>query len=108
MGNFKILNPSSSFSIIWDFYMIVFNIIVLFQFSVVLWFGFKSDKEINPIYMNIANISFILDILKELITGYFNKGLIVLDIELIAKRYFKELFIYDFLGTFPFFTSNIT
>ena len=58
--------------------------------------------------MNIANISFILDILKELITGYFTKGLIVLDIELIAKRYFKELFIYDFLGMFPFFISNST
>jgi hypothetical protein len=53
--------------------------------------------------MSIVNVSFLLDILKELITGYFNKGFIVLDHELIAKRYFKELFIYDFLGTFPFF-----
>jgi hypothetical protein len=55
--------------------------------------------------MNIINISFSLDILKELITGYFNMGLIVLDHKLIAKRYFNELFIYDFLGIFPFINT---
>lgn len=53
-------------------------------------------------------ISFLLDILKELITGYFNKGLIESDHILIARRYFKELFIYDLLGTFPLFIEPIT
>ena len=46
-----------------------------------------------------------MDIFKELITGYYNKGLVVLDHESIAIRYFKELFVYDFMGIFPFFTS---
>jgi hypothetical protein len=55
--------------------------------------------------MTIVNISFILDILKELITGYFNKGLIVIDHELIAKRYLKKLFIFDLLSIIPFLSS---
>jgi hypothetical protein len=55
--------------------------------------------------MHFINISFILDIFKELITGYFHKGLIILDHEMIARRYFKKFFIYDILGTFPFLSS---
>jgi hypothetical protein len=55
-----------------------------------------------------VNISFIFNILKELITGYFNKGFIVLDHELIATRYFKKLFIYDLLGLFPFIAPIFT
>ena len=52
--------------------------------------------------MNFINISFIFDILKELITGYYNKGLIEMAPKKIAERYFQTLFIYDFLGTLPF------
>jgi hypothetical protein len=57
--------------------------------------------------MTVISVSFILDILKELITGYFNTGCIVLDHELIAKRYFNDLFIYDFLAIIPFFSPLI-
>jgi hypothetical protein len=57
--------------------------------------------------MLVVNGSFLLDILKEQITGYFNKDFIVLDHELIAKRYFRKLFIYDFLGIFPFYISGL-
>jgi hypothetical protein len=74
MRKIPVLNPSSKFSLIWDFLIIVFNIVILFQSSVILLFGFKNDKELNNTYMNIVNISFSLDILKELITGYFHKG----------------------------------
>lgn len=42
------MNPSNKFSLIWDFYMIVFNIVILFGFSIIMLFGFKNSKEINP------------------------------------------------------------
>ncbi|KAL4489210.1 hypothetical protein ABPG72_006274 [Tetrahymena utriculariae] len=93
----KVFMPTSSYRLIWDAIQIVFTVLFLFFYSILIFFGQEIQTSQRPVqdYFQLALYLFIGDIIVNLNTAYFNKDLIVLDRKLIAKKYFKSLFITD-------------
>ncbi|KAL4455710.1 hypothetical protein ABPG74_003120 [Tetrahymena malaccensis] len=93
----KVFMPTSSYRLIWDAIQIVFTVLFLFFYSILIFFGQEIQTSQRPLqdYFQLALYLFIGDILVNLNTAYFNKDLIVLDRKLIAKKYFKSLFLTD-------------
>ena len=57
---------------------------------------------LDKFYIFFIPITFFLDIFKELITGYYNKGIIIKDHKELAINYFEKYLIYDLLSIVPF------
>ena len=57
---------------------------------------------LNKEFIIFIPITFLLDIFKELITGYYDKGIIIKDHQKIAIKYFKTYLIFDLLAICPF------
>ena len=51
---------------------------------------------LNKEFIIFIPITFLLDIFKELITGYYDKGIIIKDHQKIAIKYAKTYLIFDF------------
>ncbi|EAR91247.2 cyclic nucleotide-binding domain protein (macronuclear) [Tetrahymena thermophila SB210] len=93
----KVFMPTSSYRLIWDAIQIIFTVLFLFFYSILIFFGQEIQTSQKPIqeFFQLALYLFIGDIVVNLNTAYFNKDLIVLDRKLIAKKYFKSLFVTD-------------
>ncbi len=53
-------------------------------------------------YFEVAiDVWFILEIMLNLITGYYEKGVLVMEIPAIAKNYLKSYLLLDILSSFP-------
>lgn len=87
-----------------------FNLIIFWQISIILFFDLAKDFNINyGIYWCIiVPIFFILDIIKEVITGYYFKGKVILEHEKVLLNYFKTgVFLIDIIGLLPFLYINL-
>lgn len=89
---------------LWQFF---FNTIIVYYASIYLLFEFenrindanvksKNSTYSSNIYLLLA--STMLDIAKGMNTGFYDRGVLVIDKRQIARRYFKEGFIFDLLS----------
>ena len=102
--------PESNLRLLWDFIILflVFLSILYTPFRLC----FKSDKMMQMTLISSLDeflmIMFSCDALITcLYTGYYSKGVIILNQIKIFKNYLRNLFIWDFISLFPYILSII-
>ncbi|KAM3132822.1 hypothetical protein pb186bvf_015127 [Paramecium bursaria] len=100
---FRIIDPSSGFKIIWD---IFYLIILVIQFSFV---PLKICFEImltDPGYVFFFNqlpiIMYIMEIVLNFMTGYYEHGTLIMNPMQIIRNYTKKQLLFDCVVCFPF------
>ena len=98
--------PSQKKRFIWDF-LNMFLILILF-FVISFDIGFQTNL-INPIFLRLSLIIyFFIDILVKFNTAVFEKGALTYSRRKIFFKYISSpYFIFDLLGTYPFFHSQL-
>jgi len=93
--------PDSKRLLCWE---LLIMLMILSEFvSIPLTLAFDLDQILALSVLNILeNIFFIFDIIFKFNTGFYKKGILILNRRRIAKRYLKFWFWIDFLLTFPF------
>jgi len=96
----KVITPNNKIRILWDFYILLITFYDLFLLPLHLCFdvSFVSDLLAFDI---IVNISFFLDILVNFNTGYYSKGLLIMDRKRIAWHYGKKMVLVRFSCYIP-------
>lgn len=101
MKTFKIIDPKSSFKVLWDNLIILLTIILAFETPLMIVF----DKPFTPgttIFSIFVTLFFIMDMLINFQTGYYEKHHLITDKTLIKKKYLKNWFAIDLISTLPF------
>ena len=93
--------PDSKGLLCWE---LLIMLMILSEFvSIPLTLAFDLNQILALSILNILeNIFFVFDIIFKFNTGFYKKGILILDRRRIAKRYLKLWFWIDFLITFPF------
>ncbi|EGR28935.1 hypothetical protein IMG5_166550, partial [Ichthyophthirius multifiliis] len=94
-----ILAPYGTFKILFKFYQMIFIIILVFIFSLVIFFQ-KELSYIDILIIRISFYSFIADVLITLNTGILHKGELVLNRTKIIQKYLKKTLIPDLLSMY--------
>ncbi|KAM3144890.1 hypothetical protein pb186bvf_002895 [Paramecium bursaria] len=94
INKIPIIVPNSSFSLILDFVVILSTLMQLLFIPIMIAFTLESN---NLIMKCQSYIYFILtvDILRQLLTGVFIEGVLILDRFMIIQKYIQEEFIID-------------
>lgn len=102
MTNFeKPFNPDGAFRIFWDLLIILFIIYDLIMVPFEISFSTDTSKVIEIINYVVA-ACFILDVVLTFNTGYYSKGMVVLERKKIARYYLKGWFWLDLITSFPY------
>lgn len=93
--------PDSKFRVVWDSYclLMIFHELLL----VPLRLAFEIDDNVVFDTLDyIINICFMADIILNFNTGYYYKGLLIMDRKKIIKNYVSAWFWIDIISTFPY------
>ncbi|KAL4495238.1 hypothetical protein ABPG73_022283 [Tetrahymena malaccensis] len=92
-----IFMPTDTIRVIWDVFQVIFTYIFLYFYSILMFFNQDSpDSDFIQKFFFYAFFLFLVDILINFNTAYFDKDTIVQKRKLIAKQYiFSTLFITD-------------
>ncbi len=93
--------PDSKERLSWEFLIML---MIMSEFiTIPLALAFDIDQILPLSILNILeDIFFFVDIIIRFNTGFYKKGILILDRKRIARRYLKLWFWIDFLITFPF------
>jgi hypothetical protein len=97
-----IIYPDSSLRHIIDF--VSFTLIFLISLYIPFVFSFNVNQIYGPgrFFELFLDCWFIMEILLNFITGYYEKGVLVLDRKKIAINYLHNWFLADILSCFPY------
>ncbi|KAL4463281.1 hypothetical protein ABPG74_007282 [Tetrahymena malaccensis] len=92
-----IFMPTDTIRVIWDVFQVIFTYIFLYFYSILMFFNQDNpDSQFIESFFFYAFFLFLLDILINFNTAYFDKDTIVTKRKFIAKQYiFSTLFITD-------------
>lgn len=96
-----IISPSSLFKYTWDFFHMMVILIYLFLIPIHIAFEIPFSELISQWMADMAPISFIVDTLINLNTGYYDKGISVKNKWKIYKHYLNNNFLSDILAVIP-------
>ena len=102
MNKIPVIHPSSWFKWIWDAAFFCFVLIYNFLIPIHLCYEVPFDDIISPGFDSLTPVIFILDIIINLCTGYYDRGLVILGKIKILKHYLLEHFLTDFIAVMPF------
>jgi hypothetical protein len=95
-----IIRPEGYFRTRWDLIMMV--LIVYYAITVPIQMGFNpTQANAEKVFDNVANIMFIIDIFLNFRTGFTIGGDMVLDPDVISRRYLKGWFFIDVVASVP-------
>ena len=96
------MNPSSFYSLLAEGILIFIMMICIFYISVFLFFNIDVEYTDYIIIVNqVSLIVFVLDIFKNFITGYYEKGSLVTEIDVIFIHYFRNSLFFDLMPLVP-------
>ena len=104
----KIFSPDEILRILWDFFYVffIFYLVILIPFQ---YFFQLKESDYHFIFHYISKTTtwiYILDIIINLNSGYYSRGLIIKGRKKIIKLYFKKFFILDCLGFAPLLLNS--
>lgn len=90
MNSIPIIDPSSKFKMVWDFFILI--LILFFSFFIPVCTVFKGDITSSSIILYeqffMIKIFLVVDSIVRLNTGIFDKGILIIDRVPIIKNYF--------------------
>lgn len=99
--------PDSTFRTIIDGISFLLLLIISIYIPFVIAYDVET-KGTFEYFEVLIDIWFILEIILNFITGYYEKGVLIMDLPMIAKNYLKGYLLLDILSSFPisFITMN--
>jgi len=97
----EVLTPNNKLRVLWDFYILLLVFYDLIIIPLQLAFDIPFIHYLFALDI-IVDASFLIDILLNFNTGYYSKGLLVMDRKKIAWHYCKRWLWIDSLTVFPF------
>jgi len=97
----KVIPPNGKFRLFWD----VFIMMLIFYDLIIVPLRFSFEFELSSglvVLENLIIAFFLLDIVFNFSTGYYAKGLLVLERKAIVKHYLKGWFWIDIIASFPY------
>jgi hypothetical protein len=80
--------------------------VLLMTMYVPFMFTFDPENTLgggkSKLFENIMDVWFIVEIILNFFTAFYRKGILVIDLKLIAINYIRHWFIFDMLGSLPF------
>ncbi|CAD8171846.1 unnamed protein product [Paramecium octaurelia] len=98
---FKIIRPEEPKKIIWDLIGMSFIFIQMITIPLILTFSFEISGGF-AIFNDIMDYYFLIDILMQFQTGYYEGGFFVSQRKQIALNYLKLWFWLDLISSFPY------
>ncbi|KAL4463534.1 hypothetical protein ABPG72_014937 [Tetrahymena utriculariae] len=95
-----IFMPTDTVRVIWDVILVLFTYIFLYFYSILMFFNQENpDTEFIKEFYFCTFFIFIIDVLVNFNTAFFNKDLIIISRKQIAKQYiFSTVFFTDFVS----------
>ena len=104
---FRYINPDLRKTKIWDIFLVILSFLNFFLLSLEICFFIDENETTFSSYffihfIKITNIlCYGVDIFLNFFTGFYHKGSMVIDLKLIRRNYFSELFFFDLLAYIP-------
>ncbi|CAD8096093.1 unnamed protein product [Paramecium sonneborni] len=98
---FQVIAPEEPKKIFWDLVGMGFIFIQMILIPLILTFSLDLDDGFS-IFDNIMDCYFIVDIVLQFQTGYYNKGNYISQRRMIALNYLKLWFWLDLISSFPY------
>ena len=97
----RVIVPNGTFRTSWDVFimLLIFYDVIMVPLTIAFDVPLPNWLEIWDIVMTIC---YILDIFLNFNTGFYDKGLLVLDRHRIFLHYIKSWFIFDMIASFPY------
>jgi hypothetical protein len=106
---FPTIHPEGRFKLFWNIFICICILYQFFTITIELFFDSNWDKIDSSLSIFSFNVSEILkyllliDVILNMITGYFHRGGVVMDSSKILNNYIQKLMLVDFLVIFPIF-----
>lgn len=97
----EVLYPDNRFRLFWDLFLMLLILYELLMVPLRLSFDFTEPRAMQ-IWEIILNVMFICDIFINFNTGYYSKGLLVMERRRIVINYLKGWFWIDLIASFPY------
>lgn len=106
-----IILPSSKFNLLWDCFMAIFIVMIIFLESLKVFFLIKEEnKEFFPTntfeLKSLTFFLFICDGLKNFTTAFYKKASLITEHRKIAREYISGHFLFDIISLVAFYTST--
>lgn len=101
------IHPEGIFKLIWNIFICLCILYQFFTITIDLFFDSNWDKiqpelqSFSYTFSEILKYLILLDVILNMITGYFHKGGVVMEPKKIIVNYLRELLIVDILVVFP-------
>ena len=99
-------DPSSNAKLRWDFLIMALSMVFVFLIPLHLAFNCSLSFFVTQPFTFSCSVIFLIDILVNINTGYFDKGQLRVKHRLVWAHYLKHSFFGDFLGGIFFFVKN--
>ncbi|KAL4469821.1 hypothetical protein ABPG72_013564, partial [Tetrahymena utriculariae] len=95
-----IFMPTDTLRVVWDIVFVLFTYIFLYFYSILMFFNQENpDTEFIKQFFFCTFFIFVIDVLVNFNTAFFDKDLIIVQRKLIAKQYFfSNVFFTDFVS----------
>ncbi|KAL4505099.1 hypothetical protein ABPG73_021946 [Tetrahymena malaccensis] len=99
-----IFMPTDTLRVVWDIVLVLFTYIFLYFYSILMFFDQDNpDTEFIKDFYSCTFFIFILDVLVNFNTAYFDKDLVIYKRRQIAQQYiFSSIFFTDFVSLMVF------
>lgn len=101
-----VFDPSSNAKLRWDFLIMALSMVFVFLIPLHLAFNCSLSFFVTQPFTFSCSVIFLIDILVNINTGYFDKGQLRVKHRLVWAHYLKHSFFGDFLGGIFFFVKN--
>lgn len=95
------LNPNNKLRHLWDALIIVLTIIAAIEIPLRVVFNYPLDSFLKFLVYGYF-IFFSIDIVINFRTAFYERGQLIDDPKIVAKKYLYGWFLFDFLAAFPF------
>ncbi|CAD8205669.1 unnamed protein product [Paramecium pentaurelia] len=104
-----IIVPTSTPKLIWDVFLLIILSIQMVFVPLKICFQIDVSQELLQFFLfTLPLYVYLIEILLNFLTGFYEHGVLVIDQKQIALHYLKSTFCYDFLSVMPQFISAIS
>ncbi|CAD8162285.1 unnamed protein product [Paramecium octaurelia] len=104
-----IIVPTSTPKLIWDVFLLIILSIQMVFVPLKICFQIEITQDLLQFFLlTLPLYVYLIEILLNFLTGYYEHGVLVIDQKQIAMHYLKSTFMYDFLSVMPQFISTIS
>ena len=102
------IHPTRSIRLVWDVFVVFFILYSLITVPYRFCFEGRNSNQVIPLTLldRIQVIFFLIDILLNFHTAYYEDGVLIFDRSKVTKHYLKGWFIADLLASLPYEWAN--